>query len=215
MATFDERLCNHLGLIPRHWRSDRRDNMQRTQSRRERARAPLSQLATRKNWQQKLFRPCSSYSLGPPRSPKIIAAPSSSLTLNVHSSSLSFFRTIDYLLLDLSLIQINLRGLISCGRGELVPADLVSRSSDIGRTTIGEHHEEDSPSDGRHRRILCTLIRANAQDNRPGAAILLPGSGHREYEMSNRRDPARCWRQHEGCRRCSLDKGISRGGFEG
>ena len=67
MATFDERPCIRLGLIPRHWRSDRRDNMQRTQSRRERARAPLSQLATRKHWQQKLFRPCSSYSLGPPR----------------------------------------------------------------------------------------------------------------------------------------------------
>jgi len=27
MATFDERLYNHLGLIPRHWRSDRRDKI--------------------------------------------------------------------------------------------------------------------------------------------------------------------------------------------
>jgi hypothetical protein len=83
------------------------------------------------------------------------------------------------------------------------------------RTTIGGHHEENSPGDGRYRRILCTLIRANAQDNRPGAAIVLLGSGHRDHEMSNRRDPACCWWQHEGCRCCSLDKGISRGGFEG
>jgi len=59
----------------------------------------------------------------------------------------------------LSLIQINLRGFISCGRGELLPADLVFRSSDIGHTTIGEHHEETSLSDGRHRRILRPLIR--------------------------------------------------------
>jgi hypothetical protein len=112
-------------------------------------------------------------------------------------------------------MQINLRALFRVAGRELLPADLVCRSSDIGRITIGEHYEEHSPSDGRHRRILCTLLRANAQDNRPGAPIVLLGSRCRDYEMSNRRDRARCWRQHEGYRCCSLDKGISRGGFEG
>jgi hypothetical protein len=53
MATFDERLYNHWGLIPRHLRSDRRDNTQRAQSGLERARTPLSRLA-RKNGNENL-----------------------------------------------------------------------------------------------------------------------------------------------------------------
>jgi hypothetical protein len=48
--------------------------------------------------------------------------------------------------------------LIAVGR-ELLPTDPIFPPFDVGSTRVGEYHEEESLSDGRHRRILCTFIR--------------------------------------------------------
>jgi len=81
---------------------------------------------------------------------------------------------------------------------------------------IGGYYDKNSIGDSLCSRIRFYVIRGGDWQNRwPIALLVLPGSGYCDHEVPDRREPAYCRRQHEGCRRRSHDKGLGRSGFEG